>query len=118
MRHKLQQGKAMIAHGAKLVFRWRSGARRRSKSQVILTLDLETRLEVSLIGKHFLEVANIAQGEGGSVVADDEMIVRLTGLHSRQAAAEKAGLNLADFEVTKTDGTLLVARHDAHDRAK
>src|SRR5262245_35971186 len=111
MRHHLQEGNTTVACRAKLIFFWSGAATRNNK--VTLTSDLQARLEVSLIGKHFLEPANIPEGDPSSVLTNNEMMLRLAGLHVRPTATNKTGLNFSDFEIAKADGALLETAHGA-----
>ena len=86
----------------------------RCNNKIILALDLEAGLEVSLVRQHFLKPTEIAERYRGSILTNEEMVLRLRWLYARPTAAYKAGVNLSNFEVTKAHRALLRTAHGAN----
>jgi hypothetical protein len=112
MRHHFEEREATVADCAELVSVRSRPIRRRNK--IALATDLDTLLEVSLIGEHFFKPADIAQCYRRSVVTDRKMVLRLGRRRIRPTAANETGPNSSDFELPKAHGALLGAAHSAN----
>jgi hypothetical protein len=109
MRHHFEERETTVANCAELVSIRSRPLRRDNK--VALAPNLETLLEVPLIGEHFLQPADIAQCDRGTVVTDRKMVLRLARRCLRPTAANETGPNSSDFELTKAHWALLGAAH-------
>ncbi len=112
MRHHFEERKATVADCAELVSIRRRPIRRWDK--IVLAVDLDALLEVSLIREHLFKPADIAQCYRGSVITEREMVLWLAWRCVRPAATNKTGPNPPDFEFTKAHWALLGAAHGAN----
>lgn len=109
MRHHFQKGKTTVAGLAKLVSIWRDPIGRNNK--IVLAPYLEARLKVSLVGKHLLKPADMAERDRSSTLTNGEVILRLARDHVRPTATNKARLNIPNFKRTKAHWALLAVTH-------
>ncbi len=112
MGHYFQERKPPLAGGAKLVC-LRTGAVR-CNHKIVLILDFEALLEVSLVREDFLQPTEIAECYRSPVVTNRKMVLWLARLYAGPTAAHKARLNSSDFQLTKAYGALLSMAHGAN----
>lgn len=80
-------------------------------NEIVLAFDPQTLFEVPLIRQHLFQPAEVAEHYLIPIVANREVPMLFARSNVWPAPAHVAGLDLADFKITKAHWALLWTRH-------